>query len=77
MWARCKAPYQIQAPTTTQKKGQGLSSKCAVKARGRLFSKLRIVCPNVGTFEAVLNRFTKETLGHKGSEADSPRPSPG
>jgi hypothetical protein len=55
MWARCQAPYQIQAPTTAQKKGQGLSSKSAVKARGRLFSKLRIVCPNVCTFEAVLN----------------------
>jgi len=40
MWARCRAPYHIQAPTTAQRKGQGLRPKRIGKARGRLFSTL-------------------------------------
>ena len=40
MWARCRAPYHIQAPTIAQRKGQGLRPKRIGKARGRLFSTL-------------------------------------
>lgn len=49
MWTRCSAPYQIHAPTTIQKKGQGLTAICAVKAWGLLFSDLRIVYLTVFT----------------------------
>jgi hypothetical protein len=55
MWAKWRALYQIQAPTTAQKNGQGLTSMRAAKARGLLFFKVRIVFPTVFIFDLVLN----------------------
>src|SRR5580693_4070742 len=40
MWARCRAPYHIQAPTTAQRNGQGLRLTRIGKAWERLFSTL-------------------------------------
>lgn len=57
MWARRKAPYHNHAPTTAQRKGQGLSSMWAGKTQGPLFSN-PIGCPAVFTVDVVLNRLT-------------------
>jgi len=54
MWLRCKAPYHIHAPTTAQRKGQGLSWMWAAKTRESLFSSL-FICPDVFTLGVALN----------------------
>ena len=46
MRARCKAPYQIHAPTTAQRKGQGFRSRQISKTRGRLSLEL-MACSDV------------------------------